>query len=130
MKFKMEDRNYKGKNSIRIQCRTEGWETPKIKDILRLIQCYCVAEEYRYPQKDGFKGKTLFLDAVTDIGKGKTIMSVLKKYRVHNKKNADLLFEDVKSLELFRDLANEDMIQQMTLSSVVDPPKGVNKNAE
>ena len=122
MKFKVEEKPYKGRRSIKIQIQTRDWKAPTIEEALCLIQLYCVAEEYRYPQEEGFDGKRRFLSAINDIGNGETLESVLKKHGVHNtKRRVDLLFDDERSLEIYRKISNEIQLHsQTTLGFVQD----------
>ena len=116
MKFKIEEKPYKGRRSIKIEVQTKDWKAPTIEEALCLIQLYCVAEEYRYPQEEGFDGKQRFLNAIIDVGKGEPLESVLKKHGVHNtKRRVELLFDDERSLEIYRKIANESLLSQTTL---------------
>lgn len=123
LEIKIEKRPYKGKRSLRIQVQTKGWETAKIKDILELIQAYCVAEDYRYPQENGFKGRTLFMDACNEIGEGKKLDKVLKKYDISSKRKTMLIFEDYDSVEIFKEISGEERVMQMTLDARKEEPK-------
>jgi len=126
MRFKIREQPYKRLRSIKIWVQTKDWKAPTMEEVLCLVQLFCVAEEYRHPQEEGWDGKKRLLYAIKDIGKGEPLLSVYKKHGLHiTKRKVELLFDDERSLEIYQRLANENLVSQTTLEFSQDLVKNI-----